>query len=140
MRQRLVVDRRPAVAGLLLAPFLGAHDRRLELFAEGFEHQLNELQYHPASPSQNFNNWKIDFLADYEGDFATLSDFWRERLITLRAYILVCLEHQANPDDLYAAKLKNYRADFDATLAQARASAPDAAGSAFVFSIPLERG
>ena len=70
----------------------------------------------------------------------TLSDFWRERLITLRAYILVCLEHQANPDDLYAAKLKNYRSDFDATLAQARASAPDAAGSAFVFSIPLERG
>lgn len=68
-----------------------------------------------------------------------IADNVRERLVVLRAYILVCLEHQANPDDLYAAKLKNYRAEFDAALARARASVPDAAGSSFVFSIPLER-
>ena len=68
-----------------------------------------------------------------------IADNVRERLVILRAYILVCLEHQANPDDLYAAKLKNYRAEFDAALARARASVPDAAGSSFVFSVPLER-
>lgn len=68
-----------------------------------------------------------------------IADNMRKRLVVLRAYILVCLEHQANPDDLYAAKLKNYRAEFDAALARARASVPDAAGSSFVFSIPLER-
>ena len=68
-----------------------------------------------------------------------VADNVRERLVILRAYILVCLEHQANPDDLYAAKLKNYRSEFDAALARARASVPDAAGSWFVFSIPLER-
>lgn len=68
-----------------------------------------------------------------------IADNVRERLVILRAYIIVCLEHQANPDDLYAAKLKNYRAEFDAALARARASVPDAAGSSFVFSIPLER-
>jgi hypothetical protein len=68
-----------------------------------------------------------------------IADNVRERLVILRAYIIVCLEHQANPDDLYAAKLKNYRAEFDAGLARARASVPDAAGSSFVFSVPLER-
>ena len=68
-----------------------------------------------------------------------IADNVRERLVILRAYIIVCLEHQANPDDLYAAKLKNYRAEFDAALARARASVPDAAGSSFVFSVPLER-
>ena len=77
---------------------------------------------------------KIDDMA-----LGAIADNVRERLVILRAYILVCLEHQANPDDLYSAKLKNYRSEFDAALARARASAPDAAGSSFVFSIPLER-
>jgi regulator of cell morphogenesis and NO signaling len=36
-----------------------------KLSTEGFEHQLNELQNQPASPSQDFNTWKLDFLADY---------------------------------------------------------------------------
>jgi regulator of cell morphogenesis and NO signaling len=32
---------------------------------EGLETALNELQNQPISPSQNFNNWDLTFLADY---------------------------------------------------------------------------
>ena len=70
----------------------------------------------------------------------TFSAGWRDRLGVLQCYIIVCLECQADPEDLFTAKLKTYRSEFDRQLAMARATTPDAAGSAFVFSIPLERG
>lgn len=66
---------------------------------------------------------------------------WRDRLAVLRTYELVCLECQANADDLFAQKLKHYRAEWQTTLTQARAALPSAAatGGAAVFSITLER-
>ena len=39
----------------------------------------------------------------------TFNAYWTEKLVVLRAYILVCLENQADPDDLFTAKLKSYR-------------------------------
>ena len=73
-------------------------------------------------------------------ELGTFAAGWRDRLAVLQCYIIVCLECQADPEDLFTTKLKTYRSEFDRQLAMARAATPDAAGSAFVFSIPLERG
>lgn len=71
----------------------------------------------------------------------TFSETWRDKLTTIRCYIIACLENQAAPDDLFTAKLKSYRSEFDSLLAQARAATPDAEGLAPpMYSIPLERG
>jgi hypothetical protein len=76
----------------------------------------------------------------------TFNDYWTEKLIVLRTYILACLENQADTEDLFTAKLKSYRAEMTgaATAAQAQAAADAAEASGAVngfgvFSIPLER-
>ena len=76
----------------------------------------------------------------------TFNEYWTEKLVTLRTYILACLENQADAEDLFTAKLKSYRAEMQqaATQAQAQAAADaaEAAGttdSFGMFSIPLER-
>lgn len=76
----------------------------------------------------------------------TFNDYWTEKLVVLRAYILVCLENQADPDDLFTAKLKSYRSEMQVSAtsahAQAAADAADADGTVNgfgMFSIPLER-
>lgn len=66
---------------------------------------------------------------------------WRTKLAVLRCYIIVCLECQAQPDDLFSAKLKHYRMEFDATLAQAKADAQDSSGRPLpVFATAILRG
>jgi hypothetical protein len=76
---------------------------------------------------------------DTAGTFAAE---WRNRLATLRCYIIACLENQSAPDDLFTAKLKSYRAEYDALLAQAKAATPDAVTGlpATSFSVALDRG
>lgn len=78
-------------------------------------------------------------------DVALLGTFpaaWDERLLILRTYILACMENQAETEDLFSAKLKTYRAEFDKALPQAQA-AQDAEDETVtgrgIFSIPLER-
>lgn len=74
-------------------------------------------------------------------DLATFAESWRARLVVLRAYIIACLECQAEADDLFAQKLKHYQGEFDRVLSQAKAATQDAEGRPLsVFSIPLERG
>lgn len=73
-------------------------------------------------------------------DLGAFATGWRDRLAVLQCYIIACLECQADAEDLFTTKLKTYRTEFDRQLAMARAATPDAAGSAFIFSIPLERG
>lgn len=74
---------------------------------------------------------------DALGTFATT---WRDKLATVRCYVLACMENQADKEDLFTAKLKSYRDEFSAVLAQAQAATPDAEGKPVaVFSIPLER-
>jgi hypothetical protein len=69
---------------------------------------------------------------------------WTKRLVIIQCYISACLENQADADDLFTAKLKSYRAQFDVLLPQAlqaaaaAADTPAAAGFG-IFSIPLER-
>jgi len=67
---------------------------------------------------------------------------WRGRLVVLRAYLIVCLEQGASADDVYAAKLKAYRTEWESALAQANAAAnavKDADYRPFL-TIGLERG
>ncbi len=75
----------------------------------------------------------IDTLGTFDTD-------WRDKLTTIRTYILACMESQASPDDLFSAKLKTYSAEFASLLVQAKAAAASTAGESFaVYSIPLER-
>ena len=74
----------------------------------------------------------------------TFSAAWLERLVIVQCYILACLENQADAEDLFTAKLKSYRAQFDVLLPQALQAAATAAETTApagfgLFSIPLER-
>ena len=72
----------------------------------------------------------------------TFSEDWTEQLSVVQCYVLAALENQAAPDDLFAAKLKAYRARLDTLLPQAVAAARATAGtvsSVGMMSIPLER-
>ena len=72
----------------------------------------------------------------------TLSADWTERLTIVQTYILACLENQADPEDLFTAKLKSYRAQLDTLLPQAIAAARATVGTISnigLMSIPLER-
>lgn len=72
----------------------------------------------------------------------TLSEDWTQQLVVVQCYILAALENQAQPDDLFASKLKAYRQRFDTLLPQAVAAARKTAGvvsSIGMMSIPLER-
>lgn len=73
---------------------------------------------------------------------------WVERLTILRSYLLVCMESQKAPDDLFTAKLATYRREFDAALplarqaqiaarAEAEGIAPSGGGS--WFTVDLDR-
>ena len=70
----------------------------------------------------------------------TFTDSWRDALTILKCYILVCVENQADSEDLFTAKLKTYTKEFDGLLAQARTATPDDDGNvSAVFTISLER-
>ena len=73
---------------------------------------------------------------------ATLSAEWTARLVVVQCYILAAMENQADPDDLFAAKLKTYRQQLQALLPQALQAAAVQAqtiSNIGLMSIPLER-
>lgn len=73
-------------------------------------------------------------------DLGTFATVWRNKLTVVRCYVLACLENQADPEDLFSAKLTNYRKEFESLLAQARAATPDSEGIIPpILSVPLER-
>ena len=71
---------------------------------------------------------------------ATFAPPWRERLIVLKAYLLVCLEYASASDDPFTLKLGQYQGQYDTALSDARAAVQKAAMTAGLFAIPLERG
>jgi hypothetical protein len=82
----------------------------------------------------------IEEVALMAGD-RTLSAEWEERLVILQAYILAALENQAKPDDLFAAKLKNYRDELAVQLPRALAAADATADveDSSVYAIAVSR-
>lgn len=78
-------------------------------------------------------------------DVALLGTFpaaWTARLAIVQAYIIACLENQADAEDLFTAKLKSYRSQMDKLLPQAKAAEAAASNKTTgisLFSIPLER-
>lgn len=67
---------------------------------------------------------------------------WRDRCARIKCYLIACVENQAAPDDLFTAKLKSYRAEYDVATAQAEAAlAADQSETATlgIWSIPMER-
>ena len=76
-------------------------------------------------------------------DVAALGTFtgdWPAKLTVLRAYVIACLECQAQPDDLFAQKLKHYRQEFDSALGMANAASPQTDGTPrAIFSMEIAR-
>ncbi len=72
----------------------------------------------------------------------TFSDDWTEQLAVVQCYILAAMENQADPEDLFSAKLKNYRARLSDLLPQAISAAQAAVGltsNVGIWTAPLER-
>lgn len=72
----------------------------------------------------------------------TFSEDWTEQLVVVQCYILAAMENQADPDDLFSAKLKNYRARLSDLLPQAISAAKAADGQTSnvgIWTVPLER-
>lgn len=72
----------------------------------------------------------------------TFSEDWTEQLVVVQCYILAAMENQADPDDLFSAKLKNYRARLSDLLPQAISAAKAAEGQTSnvgIWTVPLER-
>ena len=69
------------------------------------------------------------------------NEFFISKLVVLKTYIICCLENQTSADDLFAVKLKQYKAEFEAVLALALQDKAQN-GSTFInaFNAPLLRG
>ena len=50
----------------------------------------------------------------------TFPEFWADRLIMVRTYILCCIESLASPDDVFSTKLKWYTEEYKRSLYEAR--------------------
>lgn len=69
----------------------------------------------------------------------TFAAEWRNRLATIRAYILACLEHGGEQDDTFAVKLGQYRKEWDFVLAQAKRANAGTDSFVGLISQPIER-
>lgn len=99
------------------------------------------LTYHDAYLSPYADDAVEARAFDYVDQLDTFDAVWRDQLAVLRAYLLICMDKQAEPEDLFTAKLKTYRREFESTLAQARSAAAAVTGeSPALFSVPLLRG
>jgi len=77
-------------------------------------------------------------------EVAIYGEFSPDRTAALteaRTYMVICLECQNEPDDLFAAKYKLYRSRFDELLSLARIERDSASGTtrAGIVSVPWER-
>jgi len=78
--------------------------------------------------------------SDIETRYPDIVDaYYKQKLIDLRVYLLICLANQTAADDLYTAKYKLYSKEFDATLKAAQSSIAKVNNNA-LFSIHIERG
>lgn len=72
----------------------------------------------------------------------TFSATYIERLTILQAYIIACIENQAEKDDLFHVKLRIYRdqlaVELGLAITDADATSGALGGGAF-FSLPMER-
>ena len=71
------------------------------------------------------------------------NEFFISKLVVLKAYIICCLENGTSADDLFAVKLKQYKAEFESVQALAlQDKAQTELSSTFInaFNAPLLRG
>lgn|SRR5574337_448568 len=70
----------------------------------------------------------------------TLPAEWQERVVRFQAYILVCLDRQADVNDLFTAKLQTYREEMDKALPQAIEAADDLTEDVSTpYNFPVQR-
>jgi len=81
---------------------------------------------------------EIEALATADVDaIAAFTAAWRDRLVMLRVYVLLCLHYQQTDEDAYALKLAAYRAQYKEALEQAKKALAAASGA--LLTIPIER-
>ena len=71
------------------------------------------------------------------------NEFFIAKLVVLKTYIICCLENQTSADDLFAVKLKQYKAEFESVQALAlQDKAQNELKDSFInaFNAPLLRG
>lgn len=96
--------------------------------------------YNDAYLKSHVNEERELRAVDEVAELGTFAADWNSRLVILRTYIITCLECQAQPDDLFAAKLRNYRDEFESVLNQARAATDDDEGNPLpTLTIAIER-
>lgn len=96
--------------------------------------------YHDAYLSSLITQDREDRATAQVADEGTFPAAWTSRLIVLRAYILVCMESQKSPEDLFSAKLTTYLRDWKDALVSARLAQATAAASAGGTSAPSGGG
>ena len=84
---------------------------------------------------------ETEALGDLAEIYADFSADWLEKLVPLRAYILLCTRNQTQADDVYSLKLATYRREFEAQLASAKASTTDSVTGLSLnpFTMRIER-
>lgn len=77
----------------------------------------------------------------YVDSIGTFPANHRNELARIRTYIIVCIESQADAEDLFATKHSLYKDEFERALGNARSATPDEIDGLVpaVFSIELER-
>lgn len=91
---------------------------------------------------KNYAPDREDDAALFVDTFGTFPEAYRDRLIEIRAYILTCIELKKSGDDLFTAKERSYKDEWETTLAAARLAAVKAATDSPpppFMSIPIER-
>ena len=73
------------------------------------------------------------------------NEFFKNKLVVLKTYIICCLENQTTADDLFATKLKQYKTEFESiyNLALQDKKQSELSDSAFAlndFNCPIMRG
>ena len=100
-----------------------------------------EYDYYDEYLKQNISP-NTELRAKTEINYLKLkNEFFISKLVVLKTYIICCLENQTSADDLFAVKLKQYKAEFEAVLALALQDKAQN-GSTFInaFNAPLLRG
>ena len=102
-----------------------------------------EYDYYDEYLKQNISS-HTELRAKSEINYLKLkNELFIYKLVVLKAYIICCLENGTSADDLFAVKLKQYKAEFEAVLALAlQDKAQTELSSTFInaFNAPLLRG
>ena len=131
------------IGGYVLDEKSIASDEKSRASDELDENRGLEYDYYDEYLKQNISP-HTELRAKSEINYLKLkNEFFISKLVVLKTYIICCLENQTSADDLFAVKLKQYKAEFESVQALAlQDKAQTELSSTFInaFNAPLLRG